>query len=124
MKVLYVDDDDEVRLLVELCLQMDDEIELRAVQSGAAALSILDDTGWRPDALLLDVMMPQMDGPALLAAVRSREAFMDTPAIFITASVLPKDIETLMAMGARGVIIKPFDPLTLSEEVRKILDGA
>jgi two-component system OmpR family response regulator len=124
LKLLYVDDDDDIREVAELSLQMDADIDVRSASSGAKAIAMLAQRDWRPDALLLDVMMPEMDGPAVLAAIRAQAEFSEVPAIFITARVLPGDVERLRGLGAVGVIPKPFDPLRLAADVRELLGGA
>ncbi|NNE35049.1 MAG: response regulator, partial [Rhodothermales bacterium] len=72
-----------------------------------------------PDLILIDVMMPEMDGPATLARLREQEPTAETPVIFLTAS---SEIDRFRDLGVAGVIAKPFDPLTLPDEVRKILE--
>lgn len=124
LRVLYVDDDDDIREVAELSLQMDADMDVRSVNSGPNAIAMLDRRDWTPDALLLDVMMPEMDGPSVLAAIRQRNGLTEVPAIFITARVLPGDVERLRGLGAVGVISKPFDPLGLAAEVRRLLAGA
>ncbi|HID49778.1 MAG TPA: response regulator, partial [Chromatiales bacterium] len=78
--------------------------------------------GFRPELLLIDVMMPDMDGPTTLAALRDLPGLTDTPAIFITAKVQPDEIAQLQNHGAVDIITKPFDPMTLSDQIRRIWD--
>lgn len=122
LKLLYVDDDDDIREVAELSLSMDPDVEVRTAASGAEALAVLEGD-WRPDAVLFDVMMPDLDGPSALARWRALEAPAATPAIFVTARALPGEPERLMALGAVGVITKPFDPVSLAADVRRILAG-
>jgi CheY-like chemotaxis protein len=82
------------------------------------ALAKVDD--FAPDLILLDVMMPGMDGPATLAQLRKRPVSADTPVIFMTAKVQREEIDRFLALGAVAVIPKPFDPLTLADEVEAI----
>lgn len=124
LKILYVDDDDDIREVAELSLQMDPAVEVRVAGSGAEALHLLAAGDWAPDALLLDVMMPQMDGPAVLSALRSDDARPQPPVIFLTARVFPDEVERLRDLGAVGVLGKPFDPMTLAARVRAILERA
>ncbi len=119
-RVLYVDDEPDLREVAVMSLEIDPDLSVRSASSGMEALQILDD-GFRPDVILLDVMMPHMDGPAVLAAVRRREDTRDTPVIFITARAQSRELESFLALGACGVIVKPFDPMTLALELRAIL---
>ncbi|MGD8483661.1 MAG: response regulator, partial [Thioalkalispiraceae bacterium] len=73
-----------------------------------------------PQLLLLDVMMPGMDGPTTLSELHKQDELRDIPAIFMTAKVQPQEIEQLLTYGAIGVVAKPFDPMTLSDTIRKI----
>jgi DNA-binding response OmpR family regulator len=75
----------------------------------------------RPDVILLDMMMPTMDGSETLAALRSQPATAETPVIFLTAKAVEAEVEHMRAIGAAGVLIKPFDPRTLSEDVRALI---
>ncbi len=114
LRLLYVDDEDDIRDLVEMALE--DDFELRLCASGAAAVALMPQ--YRPDLLLLDVMMPWMDGPATLKQLRELPGGQDIPAIFVTAKVQPQELERFKALGAIGVIAKPFDPMTLADQVR------
>jgi CheY-like chemotaxis protein len=74
-----------------------------------------------PDAILLDVMMPGMDGPTTLSALRATPATAAIPVVFLTAKAMPSEIERLRGLGAEGVLTKPFDPLTLAGQLRSTL---
>lgn len=124
LKVLYVDDDDDIREVAELSLQMDSMMEVRTASSGDAALSLLRGGAWRPHAVLLDVMMPGVDGPAVLRAMRTSEDFADLPVIFVTARVQKAETDGLLALGAVGIITKPFDPIAFAGRVRALLASA
>ena len=80
--------------------------------------------GARPDVILLDVMMPQMDGPGVLSALRRMEGLGETPVIFMTARAQSGEIDRFKTLGAIGVITKPFDPMTLASQVRDLLAEA
>ena len=112
LKVLYVDDEADIREVAAFSLEMDPNMEVRTAGSGPDALELLDRGGWRPDVFLLDVMMPGMDGPGVLREIR---------AIFITARAQPHEQQRFIDAGAIGVIPKPFDPMTLAGEVRAVL---
>ena len=122
LKVLYVDDEPDIREVATLSLQLDREIEVRAAASGAEALEVLARGDWTPDVVLLDVMMPGMDGPGVLNALRETGA--ETPVVFITARAQSHERGRLMDLGALGVISKPFDPMSLAKDLRAVLAGA
>lgn len=117
LEVLYVDDDDDIRHIVELSLGLDPDINVRIVSSGAEALVELD-RGGVPDVILLDVMMPVIDGPMLLGLLRQRADTAEVPVIFMTAKTRPADVADYHERGAIGVIMKPFDPVGLADEIR------
>jgi CheY-like chemotaxis protein len=123
LQVLYVDDEPDIREIAGLALQLDPGIQVRLAESGARALETLAG-GWRPDVILLDVMMPAMDGPAVLAALRAQPRWATTPVVFITARTQAQDRQRLLELGALALISKPFDPMTLAKEVRSVLAEA
>jgi CheY-like chemotaxis protein len=119
IRVLHVDDEPDIREVIEISLGLDAEIELRSFESGEQALAAAE--AWRPDIILLDVMMPVMDGPATLARLRANPATAAIPVIFMTARAQSREVDQLRALGALGVIAKPFDPMTLARSVREFL---
>ena len=124
INLLYVDDDIDIRTVATLALGLDGAIFTRPAESGPEALAMLHDGVWRPDAVLLDVMMPGMDGPAFLAEVRRMPGLESIPVVFITARSMQADVKRYYALGAAGVIVKPFDPLRLAGEVRTLVEAA
>ena len=120
LSVLYVDDDPDIREVAALSLGLDGQIKTKTAESGASALAILDG-GLVPDAILLDVMMPDLDGPATLGQIRQRPHLADVPVIFITARALGHEQARLLAQGAKAIIVKPFDPISLARRVREVL---
>jgi two-component system, OmpR family, response regulator len=118
--VAYVDDEPDIREVAALALGLDPEIESRTCASGAELLALM--RTWRPDVILLDVMMPGMDGPATLAALRREHPHLAAiPVIFITARTQAHEVERFTALGAAGVITKPFDPMTLAQTARSFV---
>ena len=117
-RILYVDDEPDLREVAQICLELDPDFEVRTCSSGALALEELD--RWRPDLVLLDVMMPTMDGPETLKRIRQSSG-ESLPVVFITARASEGDAAKLKALGAQGVIAKPFDPMRLAEHVREFL---
>ncbi len=124
LSVLYVDDDQDIRDVAAWSLQLDENIAVRVADSGPAALTLIDTGQSRPDVIMLDVMMPGMDGPAVLQALRTRSDQASTPVIFITARTQIGETAAYRALGIAGLITKPFDPLGLAGEVRRILSDA
>jgi two-component system, OmpR family, response regulator len=117
-KILYVEDDADIRKIVAMSLEMVGDYTVAACGSCADALEVVDD--FAPDLLLLDVMMPEVDGPATLRALRKREGTSDTPAVFITAKVQAGDMAQYKRLGVFDVIVKPFDPMVLSDRIGQI----
>ena len=122
MKVLYVDDEPDIRLIVELSLKMRPDMDICCAESGEAALALLRDGAWEPDLVVVDVMMPGMTGPDILAALRADPDTEHLPVIFMTARARPQDIKDYVAQGARGVITKPFDPMELGDQLLGLMD--
>ena len=120
LRILYVDDDQDIRHIVKLSLALDPAIELRVCADGPQALEAVEADDWRPDLVMLDVMMPRMDGPTLMMALRAVTGFATTPFIFVTARARAADVQNYHAAGAVGVILKPFNPLTLAADVRAL----
>lgn len=124
LKVLYVDDEPDIREVAALALELDPGITVRTAASGPMALQMLDSGAFRPDVVMLDVMMPDMDGPAVLAELKSRPEQARLPVVFITARAQAHELARFVSLGAAGAITKPFDPMTLSIELRAVLARA
>jgi two-component system, OmpR family, response regulator len=120
--ILYIEDENDIRTIARVALEMVGKFTVRACSSGTEALEAIAE--FKPDLILLDVMMPGMDGPTTLARLREHEAAADIPAIFMTAKVQPHEIQNLKGLGAIEVIAKPFDPMTLSSSIRDIWQAA
>ena len=123
LKVLYVDDEPDIREVGAMALELDGSMEVSTASSGPEALALLEG-GLRPDVILLDVMMPGMDGPGVLAELKKRPELTQIPVIFITARAQAHELARFVSLGAIGVITKPFDPMTLSIELRAVLARA
>ena len=122
LRILHVDDEPDIREVVELSLGLDPAFSVRSVDSGRAALAAVAE--WTPDLILCDVMMPVMDGPTTLARLRAQPGTARIPVVFMTARAQSREIEQFKALGAAGVIPKPFDPMTLATAVRSQLRSA
>jgi two-component system OmpR family response regulator len=123
LQVLYVDDEPDIREIAAIALGLDPGIGVRVADSGEQALATIGAEGWWPDVILLDVMMPGMDGPAVLAAIAQAPRSASIPIVFITARTQSQDRARLLQLGAIGVIGKPFDPMTLAKELRAVLSA-
>ncbi|GAA0650368.1 response regulator [Brevundimonas lenta] len=123
LSLLHVDDDDDIRDVAAMSLELDPTIDLTSAASGEEALDLLS-AGLRPDVILLDVMMPRLDGPGTLEGLRRIAGLEDTPVIFMTARTQGSEVQQWVRLGAVGVITKPFDPMTLAGQVRDVLSGA
>lgn len=119
MKVLIIDDDADIRMIAGLSLSRLGGMEVVQAASGAEGIRKAQDE--RPDVILLDMMMPAMDGSQTMAALRSQPATALTPVIFLTAKAVEVEVERMRALGAAGVLIKPFDPRTLPGDVRALI---
>jgi CheY-like chemotaxis protein len=119
MKILIIDDEADIRRIAHLALGRVGDMEVLEATSGAEGLRKAEDN--HPDAILLDVMMPGLDGPSTLAALRSNPATANIPVIFLTAKAMVSELARLRALGAAGVLTKPFDPMTLAGQVRAAL---
>jgi len=120
--VLLVDDEPDIRTIGAMSLRKVGKLEVSTASSGAEAVEAAAAT--LPDVILLDVMMPGMDGPETLRLLRENPVTERTPVVFMTAKVLRSEIDRWLSLGAIGVIRKPFDPLTLPTELRAICESA
>jgi len=118
-RVLVVDDDDLLREVAKVSLEMVGGWDVLTAGSGSEACAVALEE--RPDALLLDVMMPGMDGPSTVVALRGDPATRDIPVIFLTAKVGGDGRQEWSHLGVAGVIAKPFDPMSLPAEVAQLL---
>lgn len=119
-RLLLVDDAQDIREIARLSLERIGGWTVVAVASGAQALEAVERDG--PfDAVLLDVMMPGMDGPTTLRELRAGGLTSTTPVVFLTAKTQSAERRRLDALGAAGVIAKPFDPLTLAADLERLV---
>lgn len=117
-KILYVEDEPDIREVVQFALE-DEGFELVSCSSGREAIAKAH--GTTPDLVLIDVMMPGMDGPTTLLALRELPHMAATPVIFMTAKVQSQEVEQYKSLGAIGVISKPFDAMTLADQIRSFI---
>ncbi len=117
-RILYVEDEADIQAVAKLALEMVGGFEVKICSSGEQALDEAE--AFAPQLLLLDVMMPGMDGPSTLAALRAIPSLAEVPAVFMTAKVQPSEVAYYRSLGALDVIAKPFDPMGLADEVKRI----
>jgi CheY-like chemotaxis protein len=121
-RVLQIDDEPDILEIVAASLGLDPEFEVRGCGSGTDGLTAA--AQWRPDLILLDVMMPVMDGPATLRHLRDDPQTADIPVVFMTARAQTRELDHFKSLGAAGVIVKPFDPMTLAASLRDQMQPA
>lgn len=117
-RILYAEDEPDIQAIAKIALETVGGLELKICNNGEEALA--NAVSYAPDLLLFDVMMPGMDGPSALKAIKELPELADTPAIFMTAKVQPAEVAEYKALGAIDVIAKPFDPMTLAEKIKNI----
>jgi CheY-like chemotaxis protein len=117
-RILYVEDEPDIQAVARLALEAVGGFTVEVCSSGQEAQ--LKGESFAPDLILLDVMMPGMDGPTTLKALRGIAALAATPVVFMTAKVQANELAEYKAMGALDVIPKPFDPMTLAQSVSDI----
>lgn len=119
-KIMLVEDEADIRKILEIALKNVGGFEVALCDSGTVAVEMA--AAFNPNLILLDAMMPEMDGPATLRALKANDSTKNIPIMFITAILGQQERESFKAMGAIGVIAKPFDPMTLSSQVRALWD--
>lgn len=114
-RILIIDDEEDIRTVAAMALDMNSDLDVRTCGSGSEGQKIAE--WWQPHLILLDVRMPGLTGPETLADIRSSERTASIPIIFFTASVQKHEKDDLMALGAQGIIEKPFDPMVLAARI-------
>ena len=117
--VLIIDDESDIREVAQLGLELIAGWQVATASGGSEGLA--QASAHRPDAVLLDVMMPDIDGPETLRLLRADPATETVPVVFLTARSQVADVEWLEGLGASGVIPKPFDPVNLADDLTKVL---
>jgi len=117
-RIFYVEDEPDIMAVAQLVLREAGGFELCTASSGAEALEKIVD--FNPDLIMLDVMMPGMDGPTTLREIHKLPGMADKLVCFMTAKVQPKEIEHYKALGAIDVIAKPFAPMGLCDRIKQI----
>jgi len=118
-KILMIDDEDDIRTVAQMSLQTVGGFQVLLASGGEEGLEMLERE--KPDLILLDVMMPGIDGPGTLKRLKENPETAHIPVVFLTAKAQQMELEELKSMGAAGVLTKPFDPMKLPELVRGYL---
>lgn len=116
-RVVYVEDEPDIQAIVRIALEAIGGMQVAVFSSGQEAIARAAEV--QPQLLVLDVMMPGLDGPGTLRLLREQSALRDVPAIFMTAKAQPQEIAALQQQGAIAVVSKPFDPMQLAAELRR-----
>lgn len=120
-RILVVDDDEDVREVCAIAGRRLGGWEVLLAAGGEEAVELARSE--QPDVILLDVMMPRIDGPTTLRMLREDPRTAEIPVVFLTAKALKQEVESYLALGATGVILKPFDVMTLAEDIRALVEG-
>ncbi len=118
-RILIIDDEDDIRQVAALSLETVAGWDVIVANSGAQGIQRAQEH--QPDAILLDVMMPGMDGPTTFRELRKNPATAKIPVLLLTAKVQGPDQRRFADLGVEAVLLKPFDPLTLSTQMEQIL---
>jgi CheY-like chemotaxis protein len=121
-RILHVEDDPSIQAVVKVSLEAIGGYQVQSCSSGHQALEEAE--AFAPQFVLLDVMMPGMGGPETLTRLGERIDLAQVPVVFMTAKVQPSEIEHLRNLGARDVIVKPFDPMRLASQIQAIWDAS
>lgn len=119
-KILYAEDERDVQTIVEISIWSTSSYAIKICDNGKLLLDCVED--YNPDLILLDVMMPEMDGITTLKNLQLNEKTKDIPVIFITAKAQAHEVSSFNESGVIGVITKPFDPMLLSSNIKEIWD--
>lgn len=117
-KIMHVEDDPSIQMVARVALEAVGGFTVCTCSSGQEALSQYPQ--FQPQLVLLDVMMPGMDGPSTLKQLQKQYDLRQIPVVFMTAKVQSSEIESYKALGASDVVVKPFDPMTLSAQISQI----
>ena len=120
-RICYVEDDPDIQRIVRLSLERVGKMTVEVVTDSTRAVEAM--IAFKLDMVMLDWMMPVMDGPAVFRAMRERDETRNLPVVFITAKASKQELDELQAMGAAGTISKPFSPKDLPEQLRGIWKG-
>jgi CheY-like chemotaxis protein len=118
LRICYVEDDEDIQRIVRMSLERVGKMTIEVVTDSTKAVDVM--VAFKPDMVMLDWMMPVMDGPAVFRAMKGREETKALPVVFITAKASQRELDELIALGAAGVISKPFSPKDLPDQLRAV----
>lgn len=121
-KIIYAEDEPDLQTVVEMTVQAMSDFEMKICDNGKILLECVEE--YSPDLIMLDVMMPELDGPSTFNKLKEMEKLKNVPVIFMTAKAQVHEVEHFKSLGAIGVITKPFDPMTLCEEIQNIWNAS
>lgn len=119
-KILYAEDEPDIQTIVQIALWAFSKVEIKICDNGQLLLDCVG--SYKPDLILLDIMMPVMDGMATFRNLKLNEKTKDIPVVFITAKAQIQELDMYKSMGILGVIVKPFDPTALASKINELWD--
>jgi len=119
-KILYAEDEPDIQMIVETIIQAMSDYNIKICDNGQVLLDCVED--YKPDLILLDVMMPLMDGPTTFKNLQENEKTNDIPVIFMTAKAQVHEVKAFSDSGVIGIITKPFDPMQLCSIIKEFWD--
>lgn len=120
MKILIIDDEEDIRYVCGSSLEMIGGVNVFEADGGKKGLELAQ--AEKPDAILLDMIMPDMDGSATITALKKNPETASIPVIFLTTRTLSLDFARMKSLGAAGWIVKPFDPMTITDQIKEIIN--
>lgn len=119
-KILYAEDEQDIQTIVQIALWTYSKLDLKVCDNGQLLLDCVEE--YKPDLILLDIMMPVMDGMTTFRNLKLNDNTKDIPVVFITAKAQIQELEIYKSAGILGVIVKPFDPINLANKIQELWD--
>jgi CheY-like chemotaxis protein len=120
VKILIIEDDEDVRCVASLSLSLIGGLQVLEAEGGREGLELAAQE--KPDAILLDLLMPEMDGSQTITALKQNPDTADIPGVFLTTRTLSSESSRMRSLGAAGILHKPFDPMTLASQLQEIIN--